>query len=239
MRIVPVLDLKDGVVVHGVGGRRAEYRPIVSQLTPSCFPVSVADAFREHFGLSELYLADLDAIAGKPPALELFRELRRRGFTLWVDSGLHFTSEAIPLSESGVERVVAGLETLADPGELNDQFVFSLDLKAGQPLGRWGRDAWEIANLVIERGVRRLLILDLARVGEGQGTGTEELCARLVKAFPDVEVSAGGGVRGVADLQRLQQCGVSAALVASALHDGRLTQADLAVISDSASPRSA
>ena len=33
----------------------------------------------------------------------------------------------------------------------------------------------------------------------------------------------GGGVRGVEDLRRLKRSGASAVLVASALHDGRLT----------------
>ena len=82
MRVVPVLDLKDGIVVRGVGGRRDEYRPIVSRLTSSCQPLDVAEAFRDHFGLSELYLADLDAIAGKPPALALFRALQNKRFLL-------------------------------------------------------------------------------------------------------------------------------------------------------------
>ena len=76
-------------------------------------------------------------------------------------------------------------------------------------------------------GVRRLLVLDLARVGLGGGIGTRDLCARLCSAFPKVEVSAGGGVRHRGDLEELRACGVGAALVASALHDGRLTRADL------------
>ena len=37
-----------------------------------------------------------------------------------------------------------------------------------------------------------------------------------------MEVFAGGGVRDLADLGRLRQCGVAGVLVASALHDGRL-----------------
>ena len=73
-------------------------------------------------------------------------------------------------------------------------------------------------------GVRRMIVLDLARVGIGEGTGTEKLCARLTAAHPSLEVIAGGGVRGPEDLRRLTGCGVRTALVASALHDGRLTR---------------
>ncbi|HKB34931.1 MAG TPA: HisA/HisF-related TIM barrel protein, partial [Gemmataceae bacterium] len=65
-------------------------------------------------------------------------------------------------------------------------------------------------------------------VGAGSGTGTEELCRWLAEAYPGVEVAAGGGVHGPDDLRRLRTCGVRAVLVASALHDGRLTRTDLA-----------
>src|SRR5207253_1947746 len=64
MRILPVLDLQNGVVVRGLAGRRAEYRPVVSRLTTSHQPLDIAQAFRDIFGFEHLYLADLDAIAG-------------------------------------------------------------------------------------------------------------------------------------------------------------------------------
>jgi phosphoribosylformimino-5-aminoimidazole carboxamide ribotide isomerase len=79
----------------------------------------------------------------------------------------------------------------------------------------------------IDMGVRRIIVLDLARVGGYDGTGTIDLCKRLASTYPKVEIVAGGGIRNVADLQRLQAGGVRAALVASALHDGRLQPEDL------------
>jgi phosphoribosylformimino-5-aminoimidazole carboxamide ribotide isomerase len=72
-----------------------------------------------------------------------------------------------------------------------------------------------------------LLVLDLARVGLDGGTGTRELCVRLCEQHPQLSVSAGGGVRHRGDIDELRNCGVQAVLVASALHDGRLTRADV------------
>jgi len=238
MRIIPVLDVQNGLVVRGVGGRRDTYRPIVSRLAPSATPAAVAGAFREHLGLSELYLADLDAIAGGTPATVLYEELIRTGGTLWVDAGVREVATARLVAATGVERVVVGLETVRGPrelvrccDELAERVVFSLDLKGGRLLGDtspWrGSEAMTVADQAIGLGVRRLLILDLARVGEGQGTGTEDLCLALAARYPQVELAAGGGVRGLADLCRLRACGVSAALVASALHDGTLSRPDL------------
>lgn len=238
MRIIPVLDVKGGFVVRAVAGRRAEYHPVLSRLTASARPLDVARAFRFHFGLSDLYLADLDALAGGQPALALCTELHRDGFRLWVDAGLRDAGSAAPLVSAGVGGLVFGLETLAGPAALAEacrlfgsRVIFSLDLKAGEPLGDpavWdGADAPAIARRAIACGAQTLIMLDLARVGVGGGTGTEELCRRVTAACPQVEVFVGGGVRGVEDLRRLKECGVAGALVASALHDGSLRREGL------------
>jgi phosphoribosylformimino-5-aminoimidazole carboxamide ribotide isomerase len=234
MKILPVLDVMNGQVVRGVAGRRHEYRPIVSKLTQSTDPCHIAVAFRDHFGFEEIYLADLDAIAGKPAALGLYDDLQRRGFRLWVDAGLRTGDDAVPLLAQGVGSIVAGLETLAGPAVLAEllervspgRLVFSLDLKAGQPLGdlsKWpARDGAGLAETALALGIRRLLVLDLTRVGLGAGVGTELLCAALRRRHPELEITTGGGVRNDEDLEGLRLCGVNYALVASALHDGRI-----------------
>jgi phosphoribosylformimino-5-aminoimidazole carboxamide ribotide isomerase len=241
MRVLPVLDVKAGQVVRGIAGRRSEYTPIRSPLTASSEPLAVARAFRDRFGLTELYLADLDAIAGAAPALSLYRALTADGFALWIDAGVRQVQDAESLAE--LASLVVGLETVAGPTTVDqlsrrhaDRVVFSLDLKSGRPLGdrgAWaGATPWQIAERVVAAGVRRLLVLDLTCVGVDRGTGTEELCARLAATHPAVEVLAGGGVRGTADLFRLRQLGVRGVLVASALHDGRLSPADLERLTD-------
>jgi len=239
MRIVPVLDLMHGQVVRGVGGARQQYQPLRSPLAASAFPLIVARAFRDHFGLSELYLADLDAIAGSPPAIGTFTALQAEGFRLLTDAGLRTAADATTLVAAGVSGIVAGQETMLGPEVLLElvervgasRLVFSLDLKNGRPLTMataWrNSDPWLIAAEVREMGIRRLLILDLARVGVGAGTGTEALCKLVRETCPGVELLAGGGVRGREDLERLRQCGVDGVLVASALHEGRLRAEDL------------
>lgn len=237
MQIIPVLDVLEGQVVRGIAGRRQDYRPIVSRLCRSSEPLAVARAFRDHFGLAELYLADLDALAGRPPRLDLYAALRSDGFRLWVDAGIRQAVDAEPLAAAGVERLVVGLESVAGPTALaavcqahGQRIVFSLDLKDGVPLvvaNDWETtDPFEIARQAVAAGVMCLLVLDLRRVGTGAGTGTEDLCRRVAESFPQVALAAGGGIRGVADLRHLQDCGVHVALVASALHDGILLPGD-------------
>ena len=72
-------------------------------------------------------------------------------------------------------------------------------------------------------GVARLIVLDLAAVGVGQGSKTLELCERLRAASGELEIVTGGGVRNAEDLRELAAAGVDGVLIASALHDGRVS----------------
>jgi phosphoribosylformimino-5-aminoimidazole carboxamide ribotide isomerase len=73
--------------------------------------------------------------------------------------------------------------------------------------------------------------MTLARVGSGAGPDFDRL-AEIRAAAPDRALYAAGGVRGADDLAALNRLGVGGALVASALHDGSLTGADLAKLED-------
>ena len=68
--------------------------------------------------------------------------------------------------------------------------------------------------------------MTLARVGSGAGPDLDRLRAiREIAAGRDIY--AAGGVRDSADLAVLKRAGISGALVATSLHDGRLTGSDL------------
>lgn len=240
--ILPVLDLMCGQIVRGIGGRRDAYRAIVSRIAFSAEPTAVARAFQSHFGFEEFYLADLDAIQRGQPAFEVYRQLQHEGYRLWIDAGIRTSGDATlaALIEAEIAGIIVGLESVEGPTELQkivqhageQRTVFSLDLKAGKPLGLsnlWtSNNPWIIAQQAIEKcGVQRLIVLDLARVGAGDGVGTEGLCRRLKQTYPDVQVTAGGGVRGIDDVRKLTASGVDVVLIASALHDERITAADV------------
>ena len=118
---------------------------------------------------------------------------------------------------------VVGTETWTVPPErwpTPFQAILSLDLFDGQPRCAWGEPP-EIDEL-LSHGVESLIVLDLARVGTGQGSGTDNLIRAIRKRWPKVELIAGGGVKNRDDLALLEEAGADAVLVASALHDGSL-----------------
>jgi phosphoribosylformimino-5-aminoimidazole carboxamide ribotide isomerase len=238
MRIVPVIDVRGGQVVRATGGDRSDYAPLESELCPTGEPLPLAFALRERFGCTEVYVADLDAIAGRPPDLELVESLLELELAPWVDAGVRDAPDALRLRRAGA-AVVVGSETVEGPAAWDRvvqtvdprRLAFSLDLRDGRPVApHWPQpdaeqliaEVMRIASEVRSDGPARLVVLDLGRVGGRTGVGTEALLARLTRQYPDCEVFAGGGIRGDDELARLERLGVAGALVSTALHEGRL-----------------
>jgi phosphoribosylformimino-5-aminoimidazole carboxamide ribotide isomerase len=235
MRVVGVIDLKDGMAVHAVRGERERYRPVHSVISPDDGdPLALARAFRSELGLDEVYVADLDAITGTGEHRDVIAALAREA-SVMVDAGVTEPGRARELLELGAQRVIVGTETLPGPDALErllaevPQVVLSIDLRDGRLLSPDPRLAGLPALDAVARlhrpGLREVIVLDLARVGSGAGTDAE-LIAELHAAF-DVELLAGGGVRDVEDLRALRDAGAAGALVATALHKGVIGRREL------------
>jgi phosphoribosylformimino-5-aminoimidazole carboxamide ribotide isomerase len=218
---------------------------VVSVLTADPSPGSIAAAFADALNAGEVYVADLDAIAGREPDWTAYERIAAAGLRLWIDAGIGDAGRARQMAHWAATRapsagLVVGFESVDDPAELPSihaalnphDSMFSLDLHNGEPLTRSpaGQSATprEIADRAIAVGFRRLLVLDLASVGVDGGPASAGLCRELRDAYAQLELLTGGGVRNVDDLRHLAASGCDAVLVASALHDGRLTAADLA-----------
>jgi HisA/HisF family protein len=231
MRIVPVLDLKGGVVVHARRGQRDAYAPLHSPLVDGCEPVAVTRALCAVCRTSTVYVADLDALAGEPADLATLAALAAISDP-WVDAGATTPARAAELAEAGVARNVVGTESLtADaPGEdeqpTTPRRVLSIDLREGKLISPRpelaGREPVAAAPLASALGVRELLVIDLARVGSGSGPPLHAV-EQLAETLPQVAIYAGGGVRHDEDLRALESAGATGALVATALHEGRIT----------------
>ena len=104
--------------------------------------------------------------------------------------------------------------------------VLSVDLRDGRLISRdpklAGRSPGAAAPLARALGVREVLVIDLARVGSGAGPPRAAV-AELASVLPGIAIYAGGGVRDDGDLRALESAGAAGALVATALHEGRIT----------------
>ena len=218
MRIIPVIDVLGGVVVRAVAGRRSDYRPVVSRFTTSSEPIAMAEALLDATGATELYIADLDAILGNgTPTLD------PSAFpaTVLFDAGLRTLDQLERMNSGPDVRPVVGTETwMLPPADWPEPLpaILSLDYFDGRL-----RTGWLESSASLNLGlVDSIIVLDIARVGTGRGTGTEETIRAFRREYPKLEIIAGGGVKDADDLRRLGDAGADAALVASALHDGSL-----------------
>jgi phosphoribosylformimino-5-aminoimidazole carboxamide ribotide isomerase len=252
MQIIPVLDIAGGIAVHAKAGDRTQYAPLGSDLAPGRVgdALAVLRAFHSTLGIHECYVADLDAIQGGAVQRSLLRELSEfhTGFAgaLLVDAGTHSPDGALEVLSCGASQVVVGLETLQAFADLRkivevvgpSRSVFSLDLRLGTPilhkaiqdLQGAGPDPVSVAEQAADAGAATLLILDIGRVGTGVGVDLG-LIETLRHRLTGVRLLAGGGVLSRRDLERMRDAGCDGALVASAIHNGRLTVGDLTAVS--------
>jgi HisA/HisF family protein len=238
MRVVGVIDLKDGTAVHAVRGERERYRPVRSVVGgDDGDALALARGFRSVLGLGELYVADLDAITGDGENRAVIEALAREARVM-VDAGASEPGRARELLDLGAHRVVVGTETLPGPDALDallelDRVVLSVDLRDGRLLSPdpqlEGLPALDAVKRLHREALRELIVLDLARVGSGAGLDVG-LIGELRATFPDLELLAGGGVRDAADLRALAGAGAAGALVATALHTGVIGRRELSEV---------
>jgi phosphoribosylformimino-5-aminoimidazole carboxamide ribotide isomerase len=240
--VIPVLDLKSGHAVHARRGERHQYEPVCSRLSPAAGDAeALARAYRAALGLDSVYLADLDAISGGEPQHRLIRSIAAVGGRLLVDAGITTPDRARQVIEDGAAAVVIGLETLRSFDALSGvvralgsgRVIFSLDMRDREPIVPAGTphpgSPIAIVRRAVGAGVGSVIVLDLARVGTGEGVDLQ-LVRGIRREFHETELLVGGGVRGREDFERLAEIGCDGALVASALHDGRLGAGDLDAI---------
>lgn len=229
MKLIPVIDLQAGQVVHARRGERARYQPVRSSLAAGSDPLVLAAALRRASGSRILYVADLDALQGRAPQTAVLAALlaAEPGCTLWLDAGFHDAGEACHLLEQLGEpaarvQPVFGSESLGSRAAARealaarDRAILSLDRLGDRILDAAG--CWDDPSL----WPQRVIAMTLDRVGAGTGPDLPTLAALRQQAPRHTAIIGAGGIREAADLAQAEQAGAAAWLVASALHEGRL-----------------
>ena len=228
--LIPVIDFMGGLVVHARAGDRDRYQPLAhSVVAAGPEPAEVIRGLLALHPFRTLYIADLDAIRKQGDHKAQIFGLRQAfpQLRLWVDAGFSGECGCRRFLAAELGDLVLGSESQADL-RLFDLFgndprlVLSLDFQGERPLG--AAALFEES----ERWPERVIAMTLARVGAGGGPDLKRLAA-LRRLAPEKRLYAAGGVRDADDLRALTRLGCAGALVASALHDGRLGTAELEV----------
>lgn len=216
-----------GQVVQAIQGQRQHYRPIQSQLTDSAALLDVVTAILQVYAFDCLYIADLNAITGHPPHLKLIQQAMTSFPSLqwWVDAGFNSPESMHSWLEMGIRPIIASesiadIETYQSMQRTAVHGVLSLDFFQDGFHGP--------ARLQIETSLwtQPTILMSLPKVGANQGPDIEKMTL-IKRHHPQQPLYAAGGVRHLADIHTLANAGADGVLIASALHQKKITAADL------------
>lgn len=224
LQIIPVIDIRGGIVVHAQGGERHCYPALKSRLTQSVEPAAVIADLYAWLPFPRIYIADLDAIDRDVRQITEYRAICEQfpGIEFWLDCGIKQASQLVPFQDIKNLRLVAGSETLAEmeiltQPELAAKVILSLDKKNN---GCLGEPALFSSPALWPDSV---ILMNIDRVGADQGPDLKWL-ARQRALRQETAWYVAGGIRHEGDMIQAYQSGATGVLVASALHTGKLSR---------------
>ncbi|MBQ1912407.1 MAG: imidazole glycerol phosphate synthase subunit HisF [Bacteroidales bacterium] len=229
-RIIPCLDVKDGVVVKGIN---------FEGLREVGDAVEMGARYARE-GADELVYLDISATReGRRTFADLVGRIARHiDIPFTVGGGIGSVEDAARLLDAGADKISINSSALADPslisriaGQYGSQFVVvAIDAKCLD--GKWlctthggsrftDRELFEWALEAQERGAGEILFTSMDHDGTRAGYACE-LYARLDDLL-SIPVIASGGAGSVEDIVRVLTEGrASAALAASIFHYGQI-----------------
>lgn len=223
MKIIPVIDLKDGIVVSAQQGMRERYQAIDSKLCISSSIFDVIDGFLSVYDFKMLYIADLNAITHTGDNQELIDYVIAENPTIefWIDNGTIL--QDLSVAAIGNKKLIIGsesqnIENLKSVEEHLKENILSLDF--------FPDNGYTGPKELIENPAlwpQDLIIMTLDRVGGKRGPDFEKL-NYFCCTYPKNNFIAAGGVRDERDLIRLKEIGIYSVLVSSSLHSGKINE---------------
>jgi len=223
--VFPAIDLKGGQVVRLVRGEFATAHQVASD------PVATAKAFYDA-GARYLHMVDLDgARDGVRRNKDTVRAVARVGLRIELGGGLRSMADLEEVFSLGVWRAVIGSAAVSDPEFVRaalerygpERIAVGVDAKDGLVrTAGWvenaGVDCLDFARRMENLGVKYIIFTDI----ETDGTLSGPSFARLeeLKRAVSCSITASGGVSSNADLRRLGEMGLYAAIVGKAWYAG-------------------
>ena len=229
MQLYPAIDMKGGKCVRLTQGLFDNVKVY------SDTPAEMAKLWASQ-GASYLHIVDLDgALAGRS-----VNEAAIRGIVEAVDVPIQLgggirSAEAVEyMLDLGITRCIIGTRAVERPefiGELigrfgADRIVVGVDAKNGMvAVEGWEKvsdqSALDLCMKMKEFGVEHIVYTDISRDGTLTGPNvdyTKELTERT-----GLDIIASGGVSGMDDLIRLNECGIRGAIIGKALYENRIS----------------
>ncbi|MCK4281453.1 MAG: hypothetical protein KAX10_04995 [Candidatus Lokiarchaeota archaeon] len=232
MRIIPVIDLLNSIVVHAIAGKRETYSPLFSVLIKdSSDPIKLIEAYIEKLSVSEIYIADLDSILKNTPNLDIIKNIINIfDIDILLDPGIKSEQDLWKFYELGINKLILGTETILSMKIIENaldifkqrDIIVSIDLKKNKLLTQ----SQELKNLspfhfikqIQKFGVSEVILLDLSRVGKKTGNIPREFLE--IRNNTEISLLIGGGIKDFNDILKIEKYNFSGVLLATAIHEG-------------------
>ena len=236
MKILPAIDIKDGVCVRLTQGNFENVTKYNND------PASQAQLFLEH-GFLNLHVVDLDGARDgqRKNILQLNEILSLRELSIQFGGGVRTLGEIRNLLKLGVNRVIVGTsavtnfeltETILKSIDLNS-ITFALDFKVidGSPL--LASHGWQklsqinLFDFIEKFKPRNVLATDIDKDGLLQGPSTD-IYKEIKSFFPAINLIGSGGISSIGDIKALGEIGIEEVIVGKAIYDKKITLEELA-----------
>lgn len=235
MIIIPAIDIISGKAVRLTKGdydQKKEY---------SDSPLEVAKGF-EQAGITNLHLVDLDgAKAQQPQNLDVLQAITSEA-SLKVDfgGGVKSNESLEAVLKAGASQVTAGSIAAKNPELVGswlkefgpERIILGADVIDEKiAISGWqedsGLDLFPFLESYLVQGAKYCICTDVSKDGMLQGPSIE-LYKKILKAFPELNLIASGGVAELDDLKKLLDIGVYGTIVGKAYYEGRISLEELA-----------
>lgn len=229
IRIFPSISLLDGKVAKLIDGDYKHIRLFDKS------PLDLAKYFEDK-GAEWLHIVDLDGANMQKVRNDQTLQVLSAHTNLKVSfsGGLRNSLDVSNVLKSGAKTVTMATLAVEKPDTFMDmlitygrnRLILGADIKEGKIVTRgWQANtninAWDHIQFFYDRSVQFVKITDVTRDGNLEGPNFE-LYKDAVERFPNMKIVASGGVRSMADVEKLNQMGIWGVIVARALYEDRI-----------------
>ncbi len=230
IELVPAIDIIGGQLV------RLQQGDYAAKTEYGRDPLDVAKQY-EDIGVRRLHVVDLDGAKGGHIVNHKTLERIASGTNLVVDfgGGVKSDDDIRIAFESGAQMITGGSIAVQKPEMFlawlekygAERIILGADIKSGKiAITGWletGDATWQaFLKRYVDFGVRQVISTDISRDGMLSGPAVD-LYRDMMAQFPELHVTASGGVSGMADVLALDKAGVPDVIVGKAIYEGRIS----------------
>lgn len=235
MKIIAAIDIMEGKCVRLTQGNFGSVKIYDED------PVDMAKKF-EDADLENIHVVDLDgAQQGAVVNWETLEDIRANT-ALRIDfgGGVKTTEDVEALLDLNIDRINVGSVAVREPDKFKDwidrfgadNFILSTDVKGNEiKVNGWqdttGVTIYDVIQQYESTGIRHITCTDISADGTLAGPNFA-LYKKLLKRFPEMKITASGGVGSMEDLESLSYIGVYGVIIGKAIYEGKISLQQLA-----------